>query len=343
MVGLQLAGLDPVMLLVWGTVGNVGGSMFNYCLGRLGRMEWIEKYLHVKRESVEKAQHWMERKGAWVGGVLCVVPVIGDAISVALGFMRANWLICLISITIGKLVRYAIFSLYRHFILMKMKLRPFLFYLSACLCLLTGCKPSGRTDNKDTQRPVITVSIEPLRYITERITGDGFRVETFVPKGSSPETYEPTPEQMMKLGQSLVYFTVGDLGFERTWTDRLRQMSPEVPFVRTSESIKLIEGHHHGSSDTPENETDPHVWTSPAHMKTIAQKHLCLALQARHGTRPAIPPEPATDTGRPASHGRQYTHARRQPAPQSFPHLPSHAHLLCTGLRAHANRHRNRR
>ena len=100
MVGLQVAGLDPVMLLVWGTVGNVGGSMFNYCIGRLGRMEWIEKYLGVK--------HWMERKGAWLGGILCVVPVIGDAISVALGFMRANWLICLVSITIGKLVRYAI-------------------------------------------------------------------------------------------------------------------------------------------------------------------------------------------------------------------------------------------
>ena len=82
--------------------------MFNYSIGRLGRMEWVEKYLRVKRESVEKAQHWMERKGAWVGGILCVVPVIGDAISVALGFMRANWLICLISITIGKLVRYAI-------------------------------------------------------------------------------------------------------------------------------------------------------------------------------------------------------------------------------------------
>lgn len=108
MVGLQLAGLDPMLLLLWGTVGNVGGSMFNYCLGRLGRMEWIEKYLHVKRESVEKAQHWMERKEAWVGGIMCVIPVIGDGISVALGFMRANWLICLISITIGKLARYAI-------------------------------------------------------------------------------------------------------------------------------------------------------------------------------------------------------------------------------------------
>ena len=224
---------------------------------------------------------------------------------------------------------------------MKMKLRPFLFYLWACLCLLAGCKPSGRTDNKDTQRPMITVSIEPLRYITERIAGDGFRIETFVPKGSSPETYEPTPEQMMKLGQSLVYFTVGDLGFERTWTDRLRQMSPEVPFVRTSEGIKLIEGHHHGSSDTPENETDPLVWTSPVHMKTIAQ-NICASL-CKLGTRPAIPPEPATDTGRPASYGRQHTHARRQPAPQSFSHLSSHAHLLCTGLRPYTNRHRNRR
>ena len=106
MVGLQLAGLDPVMLLVWGTVGNVGGSMFNYCLGRLGRMEWIET--DTSNDLTDKGNGWMERKGAWVGGVLCVVPVIGDAISVALGFMRANWLICLISITIGKLVRYAI-------------------------------------------------------------------------------------------------------------------------------------------------------------------------------------------------------------------------------------------
>ena len=68
------------------------------------------------------------------------------------------------------------------------------------LLFFTGCKPSGRTDNKGTQRPVITVSIEPLRYITERIAGDGFHVETFLyRKAAAPETYEPTPEQMMKL------------------------------------------------------------------------------------------------------------------------------------------------
>ena len=108
MVGLQVAGLSPLPLLLWGTAGNVAGSMFNYCIGRLGRIEWIEKYLHVKKEKMERAQHWMEQKGAWVGGFLCFVPVVGDAISVALGFMRANWLICLLSITLGKLTRYAV-------------------------------------------------------------------------------------------------------------------------------------------------------------------------------------------------------------------------------------------
>ena len=53
MIALQLAGLSPLGLLVWGTLGNVGGSMFNYGVGRLGRMERIEKYAHVKREKVE--------------------------------------------------------------------------------------------------------------------------------------------------------------------------------------------------------------------------------------------------------------------------------------------------
>lgn len=107
MAGLQLAGLSPLPLLVWGTAGNVAGSMFNYGIGRLGRMEWIEKYLHVKREKVEQTRKWMESKGAWMG-VLCFLPILGSVIAVTLGFMRANPLISLISITIGKLLRYAI-------------------------------------------------------------------------------------------------------------------------------------------------------------------------------------------------------------------------------------------
>ena len=49
----------------------------------------------------------------------------------------------------------------------------------------------------------ITVSIEPLRYVTEQIAGNDFDIRVLVPPGSSPETYEPTPEQMKQVANSL--------------------------------------------------------------------------------------------------------------------------------------------
>lgn len=107
MAGLQLAGLAPLPLFLSGTIGNVAGSMFNYGVGRLGKMEWIEKYLHVKREKVERTQRFMKTWGAWMG-VLCFLPILGSVIAVTLGYMRANPLISLFSITVGKVIRYAI-------------------------------------------------------------------------------------------------------------------------------------------------------------------------------------------------------------------------------------------
>ena len=107
MVGLQAAGLDPIFLIVYGTKGNVLGSMFNYTIGRLGKMEWIEKYLHVKKEDLDKAHRFMAGRGAWMG-LLSVIPVVGDVITVALGLMRANVVIVVISVTISKLLRYVL-------------------------------------------------------------------------------------------------------------------------------------------------------------------------------------------------------------------------------------------
>ena len=107
MLGLQAAGLDPWDLVAYGTVGNVAGSMFNYWVGTLGRLEWIEKYLHIKRDKVFKTQAWLANRGAWIG-TLCFLPILGSVLSVTLGFMRANPYITFVAITIGKAVRYAI-------------------------------------------------------------------------------------------------------------------------------------------------------------------------------------------------------------------------------------------
>ena len=109
MVGLQAAGLDPVALIAYGTIGNVLGSMFNYTIGRLGKMEWIEKYLHVKKASLDRAASFMKDRGAWMG-FFAFVPILGSAITIMLGLMHSNKYISLISMTLGKFLRYLLLA-----------------------------------------------------------------------------------------------------------------------------------------------------------------------------------------------------------------------------------------
>lgn len=109
LLALIAAGLDPVALVVYGTIGNVAGSLFNYGVGRMGKMEWIERYLHIHPDKIARTQAFMAGHGAWIG-ILAFVPILGSAITVTLGLMKANFPITLISITIGKVVRYVILA-----------------------------------------------------------------------------------------------------------------------------------------------------------------------------------------------------------------------------------------
>ena len=107
LAGLQMAGLQPLPLFFSATIGNVLGSMFNYWVGTFGRLEWIEQYLHVKREKIERTQRWLQGHGAWMG-FFCFLPILGSALSVTLGYMRANLWLSFLSIFMGKALRYAI-------------------------------------------------------------------------------------------------------------------------------------------------------------------------------------------------------------------------------------------
>ena len=109
MLAMLAAGVDPWELVITASIGNVAGSMFNYGVGRLGRLDWIEKYLHVKQESLDRAQKFMGGHGAWMG-FFAFLPILGSAISILLGLMRANIIITLISITLGKVMRYLIIA-----------------------------------------------------------------------------------------------------------------------------------------------------------------------------------------------------------------------------------------
>ena len=107
MLALLATRLDAWELIVWGTIGNVLGSAFNYAVGRMGRLDWVERYLHVSQQSLQRAERFMAGRGAMMG-FFAFLPVLGSAITILLGLMRANIPLSFFSITMGKFLRYAL-------------------------------------------------------------------------------------------------------------------------------------------------------------------------------------------------------------------------------------------
>lgn len=138
------------------------------------------------------------------------------------------------------------------------------------IVLLTAC--SGKPRQSGAGERVITVTIEPLRYFTEQIAGDKFKVISIVPKGSSPETYDPTPAQLIDLNKSEIYFKIGYIGFEQMWMEKLSANAPHMKVFDTSKGIGLIKDeHHHGHEHEYAVGIEPHTWNSPANALIISE------------------------------------------------------------------------
>ena len=152
-----------------------------------------------------------------------------------------------------------------------------LLFLGSCLLLAACTGRASKNNNGDEEKPVITVTLEPQRYFTEAIAGDKFKVVSMVPKGSSPETYDPVPQQLVSLGDSKAYFRIGYIGFEQTWMERLMNNTPHIQVFDTSKGIDLIlnngnhdHNHGHGTHDGHIHAVEPHVWNSTANALIIA-------------------------------------------------------------------------
>ncbi|TNH04578.1 DedA family protein [Testudinibacter sp. TR-2022] len=83
------------------TVGNSLGSMTSYAIGRMVSMpEWQ----HLNRRQQQGLQ-LLARYGS-VALLFSWLPIIGDLLCVASGWLRLHWLPSLIFITLGKGLRY---------------------------------------------------------------------------------------------------------------------------------------------------------------------------------------------------------------------------------------------
>jgi membrane protein YqaA with SNARE-associated domain len=106
---LIVNGTDAYTAVLVASAGNWLGGMSSYFIGYLGKWDWIEKYLKIKREKIEKWHDRLYKRGA-AFAFLCWVPVVGDIFAVGLGLLRANIFITAIAMLAGKFLRYVIWG-----------------------------------------------------------------------------------------------------------------------------------------------------------------------------------------------------------------------------------------
>ena len=95
----------PLTLLVIATLGNTLGGMTSWGIGRLIAIRYPARGL--VKPAHQKALEHVQR---WGSPILLFswLPVIGDPLCVAAGWLRLHWLLSLLFIGAGKAARYAV-------------------------------------------------------------------------------------------------------------------------------------------------------------------------------------------------------------------------------------------
>jgi membrane protein YqaA with SNARE-associated domain len=102
---LKTQGESFPLLVIVATAGNTFGGMFTYYLGRLGKLEWSQRFLRIDIDQIESAKLKLNKMGTLLA-FFCWLPIVGDVFAFVLGLARASLLKTLIFMSVGKALRY---------------------------------------------------------------------------------------------------------------------------------------------------------------------------------------------------------------------------------------------
>lgn len=182
---------------------------------------------------------------------------------------------------------------------MQKKLTLFLILIAVSFLGLFGFifSNQAKKSSSDTAKPNILVSVLPQKQIVEKIAGEDFEVTVIIPPGFSPETYDPTPQDMKIISTADIYFRIGHIPFEILNLPKISEINQEILIVDTSINNELImlEAHTHAHDHEEEHdeedqnhdeedhdeedndeefhqeEIDPHNWLAPTMVKQQAE------------------------------------------------------------------------
>ena len=101
---------NRILLIVFSSLGNILGSVFNWVLGFYFIKLQNKKWFPFNEKQISKSSLWFEKYGKW-SLLFAWVPIIGDPLTFVAGTMKTKFFIFLILVGIGKISRYLFISL----------------------------------------------------------------------------------------------------------------------------------------------------------------------------------------------------------------------------------------
>lgn len=152
------------------------------------------------------------------------------------------------------------------------------------LLLMTGCT----TPTKEQSFNIVVTNFPCYDFVRAITKNDpDISIKMLIKPGMDSHSYEPTPQDMVAIKESDLFFYVG--GESDDWVGSLlADMNPKriVKMLDLVSNLKLEE-HVEGMEEEKHEEHDEHVWTSPKNSMEIVEglnKRMC-ALDKNHASK----------------------------------------------------------
>ena len=101
---------NKFLLIFFASFGNILGSIFNWFLGIYLVKFQNKKWFPFSKTQIDRSSKWFKKYGKW-SLLFAWVPIIGDPLTFIAGTMRIKFLIFLLLVSFGKIMRYFFISL----------------------------------------------------------------------------------------------------------------------------------------------------------------------------------------------------------------------------------------
>src|SRR6266498_3875673 len=125
------------------------------------------------------------------------------------------------------------------------------------IMVLSSCAQPATPQSSQTSNLVVLATTTFLADIARNVAGDRVSVDSLLPFGADPHSYQPIPADVVKISKSTVLIANG-LDYEQFLTPLLQSAGGQRLIITASDGLKPREMQEIGHPVT-----DPHMWLDP--------------------------------------------------------------------------------